>query len=42
MIRDELRQHIERVKQLHRNDLDQSFGEIYLPNALAEKYQKAA
>ncbi len=42
MIRDELRQHIERVKQLHRADLDQGFGEVYLPNALARKYRKAA
>jgi integron integrase len=42
MIRDELRQHIERVKQLHRDDLDEGFGEVYLPNALARKYRKAA
>ncbi len=42
MIRDELRQHIERVKHLHRDDLDEGFGEVYLPNALAKKYRKAA
>jgi cell shape-determining protein MreC len=34
MILDELRQHIERVKQLHRDDLDEGFG--------AKKYRKAA
>jgi len=42
MIRYELRQHIERVKQLHRSDLDQGFGEAYLSDALAKKYRKAA
>ena len=41
-IRGELRGHIERVKTLHRTDLEQGFGEVYLPNALAEKYKKAA
>lgn len=42
MIREELHQHIERVKELHRSDLEQGFGEVYLPNALAKKYRKAA
>jgi integron integrase len=39
---DELHQHIERVKELHRRDLVEGFGEVYLPNALAKKYRNAA
>ena len=42
LVHDELHQHIERVKELHRKDLEQGFGEVYLPNALAKKYRKAA
>lgn len=42
MIREELRLHIERVKELHKIDMEQGFGEVYLPNALAKKYRKAA
>lgn len=42
MINDELHQHIQRVKELHRSDLDEGFGEVYLPNALAKKYRNAA
>lgn len=41
-IRKELGLHIERVKKLHRNDLQEGFGEVYLPNALAKKYKHAA
>ena len=41
-LHDELRLHIERVKKLHQHDLNQGFGEVYLPNALAKKYQQAA
>lgn len=41
-IRAELALHIERVKKLHRADLEQGFGEVYLPGALAKKYQNAA
>ncbi len=41
-IRKELRQHVEKVKALHRMDLEQGFGEVYLPNALAKKYRNAA
>lgn len=40
-IQGELRQHVERVKELHRRDLAEGFGEVYLPNALAKKYRKA-
>lgn len=42
LIHEELRQHIERVKELHRSDLEQGFGEVYLPYALARKYRSAA
>jgi len=42
LVRDTLRDHIERVKALHRNDLDEGFGEVYMPNALGRKYTKAA
>ncbi len=42
MIQDELHHHIERVKELHRKDLQEGFGEVYLPNALARKYPNAA
>ena len=41
-ISEELKQHIERVKDLHRQDLEQGFGEVYLPNAIGRKYSKAA
>jgi len=41
-VSDELRHHIERVKELHQQDLQEGFGEVYLPNALAKKYKNAA
>ena len=41
-IREELRKHIDRVKDLHRQDLENGFGEVYLPEALGRKYSKAA
>lgn len=34
--------HIERVKTLHHTDLEEGFGEVYLPRALARKYRLAA
>ena len=42
LIRDDLHRHIERVKALHRNDLNEGFGEVYMPGALGRKYTKAA
>lgn len=42
VLHDELQQHIERVKELHRRDLSEGFGEVYLPNGLARKYSNAA
>ncbi len=41
-IANELQLHIERVKELHRQDLAEGFGEVYLPHALARKYRNAA
>ncbi len=37
-IKEELTLHIKRVKELHHSDLEEGFGEVYLPNALAKKY----
>ncbi|HFQ91104.1 MAG TPA: integron integrase [Desulfobulbus sp.] len=39
---DELQQHIARVTALHHRDLEEGFGEVYLPEALARKYPNAA
>ncbi len=41
LVKDELGRHIERVKDLHRQDLQEGFGEIKLPFALAKKYRNA-
>ncbi len=38
----DLQNHIERVKALHHRDLEEGFGEVYIPGALARKYKKAA
>ena len=37
-----LKAHLEKVKALHERDLEAGFGEVYLPDALAKKYPKAA
>jgi len=37
-----LKTHMERVRQLHQNDLKTGFGSIFLPNALEKKYPNAA
>ncbi|MEA3275913.1 MAG: integron integrase [Pseudomonadota bacterium] len=39
---DALRAHLERVRELHTEDLAQGYGEVYLPDALARKYPSAA
>lgn len=38
----ELNTHIRQVKDLHHQDLEQGFGEVYVPEALARKYKNAA
>jgi len=37
-----LREHLERVRLTHQEDLRQGFGSVYLPGALDRKYPKAA
>jgi integron integrase len=37
-----LRRHLERVRALHEQDLAEGFGEVWLPDALAEKSHAAA
>ena len=37
-----LKDHLQRVKAIHERDLVNGYGEVYLPNALARKYPKAA
>ncbi len=39
---DALRRHLEEVRKLHRADLEDGRGEVYLPGALARKYPGAA
>ncbi len=34
-----LKEHLQRVKRLHEQDLDQGYGSVYLPFALERKYQ---
>jgi len=38
----DLRAHIERVKSLHQRDIEEGFGVVYIPEALARKYRNAA
>jgi integron integrase len=40
-IKPPLQRHLIRVKALHARDLKEGFGQVYLPNALARKYQQA-
>ena len=38
----DLKKHIEKVKVLHKKDLNNGYGSVHLPNALARKYPSAA
>ncbi len=38
----ELQAHIEKVKTIHHKDIEQGFGAVYIPAALARKYKNAA
>ncbi|HPK52949.1 MAG TPA: integron integrase [Smithellaceae bacterium] len=40
-LRDELQRQVAAVKTLHNKDLEEGFGEVYIPEALARKYPKA-
>jgi len=42
IIAQRLELYIEKAKSLHHMDLEQGFGEVYLPNALARKYINAS
>jgi integron integrase len=37
-----LQKHVDKVRQLHDQDLAEGYGAVFLPNALAKKYPKAA
>jgi len=37
-----LQAHLIKIKALHERDLDEGFGEVYMPNALSQKYPKSA
>jgi integron integrase len=37
-----LQEHLGRVRVLHRRDLDEGFGQVWLPHALARKYPRAS
>ncbi|MBW2559081.1 MAG: integron integrase [Deltaproteobacteria bacterium] len=37
-----LQNHLAKVRVIHKRDLDQGYGEVYMPNALARKYTNAA
>lgn len=39
---DPLRQHLRTIKHLHEQELEQGYGTVYLPFALAEKYPNAS
>ncbi|MDP2644273.1 MAG: integron integrase [Desulfobacterales bacterium] len=41
-IRDELHCHLDQVIALHHKELEEGFGEVYLPEALSRKYPHAA
>lgn len=41
-IHDDLKQHLDKVRRLHENDLEEGRGEVYMPEGLARKYRGAA
>ena len=41
-LKDPLRQQVESVRKLHRRDIEDGYGEVYMSNALARKYPSAA
>ena len=40
-IKDEISNHISRVRELHNKDLAEGYGEVYIPEALSRKYPNA-
>jgi integron integrase len=41
-IHEDLRSHLNKVKNLHNQDLENGYGDVYLPNALSRKYPSAS
>ena len=41
LVEDSLKEHLVRVKDIHQQDLQNGYGRVYLPNALARKYPNA-
>ncbi len=41
LVEEALREQVERVRLIHRQDLDDGYGEVHLPHALARKYPNA-
>jgi integron integrase len=41
-LHDDLKRQITAVKTLHHKDMEEGFGEVYIPDALARKYPKAS
>lgn len=41
-ITEQLHSHLERVRELHKKDLEAGYGEVYLPDSLSRKYPNAA
>ncbi|VAX05645.1 Integron integrase IntIPac, partial [hydrothermal vent metagenome] len=42
LLHEQMQVHMERVKVMHEKDLQDGYGEVYLPGALARKYPNAA
>ncbi len=40
-VADSLKEHLEYVKNIHKKDLEDGYGSVYLPNALSRKYKNA-
>lgn len=40
-LKEKLEQHLEKVEKLHKKDLEEGYGAVYLPDALARKYKNA-
>ena len=41
-IQEEMREHVEKARKIHEQDLSQGYGEVYLPEALSRKYPNAS
>jgi len=41
-LQNQMKQHLEKVRRLHEQDLGEEHGEVYLPESLARKYRGAA